>query len=149
MSTNAANYLQTTLSQGFSLSRFHNGVGIRVRLIFKQLPAGVFTFTILSGAEELASVDFTAVSAQVSFNGTTPSFSVDLSLPVKFNLPKGSYTLRLSSSGYAYSSGSWVAWCKTFEPDLEYDGVKYLSFSNSAYFFKILEERQRGLKYDY
>jgi hypothetical protein len=148
MGTHAADYLITTLSQSITIRREVKLAGIRARFIIKQLPAGTFTFSIKQGETVLKTYSFSSINLSASYGGVSSSFWGDFSLEGEVNLAPGSYTVELSSSGYTFASGSWLAWAKTFSADIS--GLNpYLDFSESVYYLTLIEERNRGLKYDY
>lgn len=148
MGTHAADYLETTLTQSFTISEQRVFAGIRVRFIVKQMPAGTFTFTIKQGATVFKTYSFTAADLRTSINGVGNSFWGDFSLVGRCELPEGSYDVELSGSGYTFGSGNWLAWAKSFSA-YTLEGSPYLDFSESVYYLTLIEEKNRGLQYDY
>lgn len=111
--------LTTTIEQTFYLKNDTRYIleEIKPYLYFHNAPAGTFTLTLLRGSTEITSKSFTTNDVKTALNTTDNYFH--LFYPVQFDsflpLEKGTYKLRLSSSGYVFSGSSYIAWVKEFE----------------------------------
>lgn len=111
--------LRTTLSQEitYSLNKRVSIAAISIYVYMHNSPSGTFTLSVKSGATTVASQDFTAT--ELKTNLSTSDDYLYMWKPIQFDdaiqLEKGVYTLELSSSGYTYSSSSWIGWIKEHE----------------------------------
>lgn len=119
MSQVLINDLVTELEQSFRLSlneRYSIGAVIPY-LYMHNAPAGTFTFSLLSGATVLTSKSFTSADIKASLetpdNYALVFYHVIFSDPVQ--LDAGTYTARLSASGYSKTPSSFLAWCQQHE----------------------------------
>jgi hypothetical protein len=59
-----------------------------------------------------------------------------------FILPRGTYELVLSHSGYTYNTNSFLGWCKDLEPNGEtYGDIE--NYTSNPYSFTLIEYRER------
>jgi hypothetical protein len=111
--------LTDSLEQVFNLTdnRTHHLKAIRPYLYVHNNPSGTFTLEVLSGSNVLDSVSFTSYDLYNSLN--TEDLYAHLLYRVDLNktlpLKKGTYKLKLSSSGYIYSDSSFLGWVKEHE----------------------------------
>jgi hypothetical protein len=118
VSTLVYDTLETELVQEIVIGN-HLGVQspmISPMLFFLNNPAGTFTLGIYKGATLLIEKSFTVADLKTQLN--TTDMSGYLYYHVIFggvNLPFGFYNLKLTSSGYTFSTSSLLAWCKDWE----------------------------------
>jgi hypothetical protein len=117
MTTLVCDELQTTLTQTVNLvyDRVYHIAGLKIKLLMYNNPTGTFTLSLKSGSDVLASAAFT--SADIKTDLSTTDNYAHLYKALNFSLPlkKGSYDLVLSSSGYTFSTSSFLGWCKSYE----------------------------------
>jgi hypothetical protein len=117
MTTLVCDELITTLTQTVNLSydRVYQIAGVKIKLLMYNAPTGTFTLSLKSGATTLASDTFN--SAEIKTDLSTANNYAHIYKALTFNLPlkKGAYDLVLSSSGYTFSTSSFLGWCKSFE----------------------------------
>lgn len=144
MSTLLVNPLRTTLEQEFSLSISERSqIGSIIPYLYMHnAPSGTFTISIIADYGTAASKSFTSADIKASLD-TTDNFA-HVFYPVIFDSPtqldRGTYTLRLSSSGYSFSSSSFLGWIQQHEDlnnQLDYtpsnDGQNPLAFRIKVY----------------
>lgn len=132
--------LLTTLEQEIRLSsNERKSVAVICPYLYMHnAPAGTFTFSILSGVTVIFSKTFTSADIKAALDNTTDSYA-HVFYPIipanPLQLEKGTYTLKLSASGYAPTVTSFLAWCKQYENlnnELDYspsnDGENPLAF---------------------
>ena len=111
--------LRTTLSQSFTLelSRRYHIYAIKPHVYLHNSPAGTFTFTIKSGSTSLASSSFTSQDCKDDLSTANDYIRINkaLILSQPLSIDGGTYTLELSSSGYTYTSSSFIGWVKEHE----------------------------------
>lgn len=119
MTTLVTEELRTTLTQTFTydLNKRVSLAGIRPYLTMFNAPAGTFTFTLKRGAVTIATKDFT--STEIKSDLSTSDNYAHLWKVIQFDDPvqltKGTYSMVISSSGYTYSTSSFLGWNKEFE----------------------------------
>jgi hypothetical protein len=145
MTTLVVEELKTTLTQNFTidLNRRYTIAGIRPYIYMHNAPAGTFTLTLKEGVNSLASQTFT--STEIKSNLSTVDNYAHIYKALTFTNPihlsKGSYSLTLSSSGYTFSTGSYLAWVKEYENIFNTtDGANDTDFNNPMS-FQLFEER--------
>lgn len=119
MSTILANELINTLEQDFSFNlntRCHVG-GFYPYLMLYNSPVGTFKIELLKGLNVIFEKEFTSSDIKTSLE-TTNNYAI-VFYPILPNSPiqieKGNYTIKLSSTGYTYSSTSYLAWIQQHE----------------------------------
>lgn len=146
MTTLVVDELKTTLTQTFTLTlnKRYNIGGIRPYIYMHNSPSGTFTLKIKSGANTLASKDFT--SAEIKTDMSTSDNYVHIWKGLLFDTPiqlvKGSYILELSSSGYSYSASSFLGWVKEYENIFNEVSGTPLSYFDNPYSFQLFEYRR-------
>jgi hypothetical protein len=115
--------LISEISQEFQLigGKIFHANGIRPYLYAHNNPLGTFTFTLLSGVNELSSVSFTS-SQLYSALQTSDDFIhlvYDLEFPHVLPLKNGVYKLKLTASGYTFNPDCFLGWVKEHE-DLKF-----------------------------
>lgn len=140
MTTLIVEELRSTLSQSFTLSlnqRSHI-YAIKPNIYMHNAPSGTFTFTIKSGGDSLGSVSFTSsdIKTDLSTSNNYAHIRKGLIFSNPIALKNGSYTLELSSSGYTYSSGSFIGWIKDYENIfIDVTGSATTDFDNGQTFY--------------
>lgn len=80
-------------------------------------PSGTFTVSVKQDATTLVSQTFTSADIKTELS-TSDNYAYLYKL-IRFDNPlrlrAGSYDLVLSSSGYTYSSGTFLGWIKSYE----------------------------------
>lgn len=111
--------LKTTLSQDFSLSlqTRKNISAVRPHIVLYNAPAGTFTLSLMQSSIVLGSQTFTSASLRSLFDTSDDYLhgypKIEFTNPVL--VKEGSYTLKLSSSGYTFSNSAYIAWVKRHE----------------------------------
>ena len=140
--------LKSTLSQtvNFNLQKRYLFKGIRPYIYMHNSPAGIFTISIKSGGDTLASETFT--SAEIKTELSTSDIYAHLWKILTFSAPlqlgKGEYELELSSSGYTFSQSSYMGWIKKHDTRFdETSGTPVSDMENpySYQFFNFKEAR--------
>jgi len=93
---------------------------IRPYLYVHNNPSGTFTFEVINGATTLATASFTASSLYTALSTTDlyahlfykPTFDKNIILN------NGTYTLKLSHSGYTYSDSSFIGWIQMHDDQI-------------------------------
>ena len=119
MTTLVVNPIGTGLEQEFTFNlntRTHVGA-FYPYLVMVSSPAGTFSVDLLKGLDVVFSKDFT--SADIKMSLLTSDDFAHAFYPVIPNDPVqleiGTYTLRISSSGYTETNTSYLAWAQQFE----------------------------------
>lgn len=110
--------LQTTLTQQINLKydRIYHLAGIKINILMYNAPSGTFTLSVKNaGGTTLASADFTSADIKSDLSTSDNYAYLYKALNIELPLKKGSYDLVLSSSGYTYSSSSFIGWIKDYE----------------------------------
>lgn len=146
MTTLVVDELKTTLTQTINLNkvRRYNIAAVRPLIYMENAPSGTFTLSIKSGATTLASKSFTSADIKADL-GTSDNFAylwknVTFDIPVKLN--NGAYTLELSSSGYSYSSSSYIGWIKEFENIFNEINGTPQDYSENPFSYQLFEYRR-------
>jgi len=119
VSTLIVEELQTTLEQTITFNNWGRFQleGMALYLYMHNAPAGTFTVSVKDGATTLVSKDFT--SAEIKTDLSTSDNYAYLWKPIELDntspLRTQNYTVEISSSGYTYSSGSYLGWIKPYE----------------------------------
>lgn len=119
MTTLVCDELVTTLEQSITLTQYrvYHIEALKIRIVMYNAPSGTFTLSVKSGVTTLASKDFT--SAEIKSNLSTTDDYAYIDKLIQFDnalaLKSGVYTLELSSSGYSYTSESFIGWVKSYE----------------------------------
>jgi hypothetical protein len=118
MSTLVFDTLETELNQEIVIGNQLglNSPQIMPWLYFLNNPAGTFKLGIYSGVTLISEKSFNLSDLKTQLNATGNSGHLFFHLEFTgIRLPFGFYTLKLSSTGYTYSSTSFLAWCKEWE----------------------------------
>lgn len=119
MSTIVANELISTLEQEFTYNlndRVHVG-GFYPYVLMYNSPLGTFKIEVLRGADVVYEEEFTSSDIKTII-GTTDNYAITfypIIPPSPIQIEKGNYTIKLSSTGYTYSSTSYLAWIQQHE----------------------------------
>lgn len=119
MSTIVANELISTLEQEFTYNlndRVHIG-GFYPYLLMYNSPLGTFKIEVLKGANVVYEEEFTSSDIKTTI-GTTDNYAITfypIIPPSPIQIEKGSYKIKLSSTGYTYYSSSYLAWIQQHE----------------------------------
>jgi hypothetical protein len=110
--------LKDTLEQGFTidLETRYSIIEFKPYLYMHNTPSGTFTLSILDSDENtVTSKDFTSSDIKESL-GTEDNYA-HVYLPVRFDtiLLKGTYIVRLSSSGYTFNESSYLGWARDWK----------------------------------
>lgn len=149
MSYLATEELKTTLTQTITLkyNRVYQIAGLKLKLVMFNAPSGTFTVSIKSGANTLASKDFT--SAEIKTDLSTVNNYAWLWKPFEFSticaLKKGSYDIVLSSSGYTYSNTSFLGWVKPHENIFTERTDAFTDYTTNPYGVRIYERTREDL----
>ena len=146
MTTLVVDELKTTLTQTFTLNlnRRYNIGAVRPLIYMHNAPSGTFTISIKSGANTLVSKSFTSsdIKSDLSSSDNYAWIWKALSFDNVIQLSNGSYTLELSSSGYSYSSSSYLGWIKEHENQFNETLGTPLSAFDNPYSFQLFEHRR-------
>ena len=111
--------LETELSQDFTFSnesRYNIGAIIPY-LYLHNAPSGTFQIELIKDSVTLYSETFT--SSDIKASVPTVHNYVHIFYPIvpdhPIYLEKGSFTVKLSASGYSVSSSSFIGWIRQFE----------------------------------
>ena len=112
MTTLVVEDLVTTLEQNQEIERRLNIERVRLYLLKHDITTGQLTLSVKRNGVEIGSstIDIADISAATYFHGYV-SFVFDNPLVVN----RGDVVFELSSSGYTYSSGSYIAWVQEYE----------------------------------
>lgn len=146
MSTLAVEQLETgqTIVQPITVKRPIQLGAIRPYLYFHGMPAGTFKVQLKKLTTVIKEWEFNSTQARDAFGGSLNFFHVYLSLTSEtFVIKPGEYTIELSASGYVFSSGSFIGWCKDFTgPTGAVIGTPN-DFTSYPLSFRIIETRER------
>lgn len=145
MTTLLCQTLIDELSQDFEIKlneRYH--LGAIIPYLFFNNPVGTFTISLVRGVDTIFAKSFSLLDVQSSLETSSTYLHVFYPIipdsPIK--LEKGTYTLKLTASGYVSNSSSFIGWLQQFE-DVQND-MDYLPlFSNQnslAFRLKIFKE---------
>jgi hypothetical protein len=141
--------LKTELIQTFTLSndRIYQIDGIKIKLLMFNEPPGIFTLSIKQGSEVLNSADFTSSDIKSDLNTSEPYAWLykAIKFPTLTPLLKGNYDLHLSSSGYTYSSTSFIGWVKSHENIFNTRTDQYTDITENPMDFLIYESTRGDL----
>ena len=119
MTTLVVNPIGASLEQEFTYNlndRCHIGA-FYPYIVMIGSPAGTFTCELIKGVTTIFSKTFTSSSIKLSL--TTTDDYAHAFYPIIPDLPiqieKGTYKLRISTSGYTETSSSYLAWAQQFE----------------------------------
>lgn len=146
MSTLAVEQLETgqTIIQPITVTRPIQLGAIRPYLYFHGMPAGTFTFRLKRSTTVIKEWSFNSTQARDAFGGSLNFFHVYLSLASEaFAIKPGEYTLELSATGYTFSSGSFMGWCKDFAGPTGAIIGSPNDFTSYPLSFRIIETRER------
>ena len=145
MTTLLVEELITTLEQDFTLagSRVYQISALRPFVCMYAAPSGTFTFSIKSGANTLGSVSFTSADIQSDLNTSNTYAYLHKALEFTNDIPlkAGTYTLEMSSSGYTYSSSSFMSWVKNNDLFFTVDGT-INNETNNPHSFELWENKR-------
>lgn len=145
MTTLQVQTLVSELVQDFNINldeRYH--LGAVIPYLYLHNPSGTFTIEIKQGSTVISSKSLTV--AQIKSAIPTTDNYAHVFTPFIFDAPvkleRGSYSLRLSASGYSNSAASFLGWCQQFE-DIQNE-MDYIPFDDSenslAFRLKIYKE---------
>jgi len=118
VTTLLAEPLYTELSHNFTLSFERYSIGaISPYLYIHNTPSGTFTFSLSSTQGVIFTSTFSCAQIKTAMSTTDNYIHAFYPIIPSAPLPltSGSYTAKLTSSGYTYSSGAFIAWVKQFE----------------------------------
>lgn len=146
MSTVVADELITTLTQPIVVSTPLNIASIKPYILAVSPSIGALKLEILQGATVLfsKSLTFSEMKAMLNttennFHGFFPFFPTG-----SIYLSPGAYSIRLSATGYTFSTNNYVGWCKDHTRYFgNIDGSLPSDFRMYPYSFKLLEYQQR------
>ena len=146
MTTLVLEELKSTLQQtvNLTLNRRYNIEAVRPLLYMHNAPAGTFTLSIKSGVNTLTSKSFT--SADIKSDLSTVNNYAYLWKNLTFSeialLKNGSYILELSSSGYTFSSSSYIGWIKEHENLFNETSGTPLTDLDNPFSYQLFEHRR-------
>jgi len=104
-------------------------------LVMVGAPSGTFTFQLKSGLITLFEQSFTSAELKAALNTTNNNAYVYYPFLINKRLKKGTYTLKITASGYSPASSSFIGWAQQHEDiqnQMEYlpsnDGENSLAF---------------------
>ena len=148
MTTLVLDELKTTLEQNITidLKRRYDVAAIRPYIYMHNAPAGIFTLSIKTDTETLASQDFT--SAEIKTDLSTSDNYAHIWKVIQFNDPvfllDDDYILELSSSGYTFSESAYVGWIKEHESQFNDTSFTGLYDIDRPFSFQIFEHKRRN-----
>jgi hypothetical protein len=108
--------LITTLTQeiNFVSRRRYHIPAISLGIVMYNAPSGTFTLSVMDGSIVLTSKSFTSadIKTDLSTSNNYGYIYKTLQFTSELILEYGSYDFVLSSSGYTYSSNSFIGWIK-------------------------------------
>lgn len=146
MSTLMVETLETTITQTITFTPYRkfNLGGIKIKLFMYNSPSGTFTLSLKSGANTLWSDTFD--SAELKSDMSTSDDYIYMWKGFQFSNPvivkNGSYDLELSSSGYTYSTGSFIGWIKDYESIYNETTTTPANDFENPYTFRLYEYRK-------
>lgn len=145
MSTIVVDELITELVQEIKINRPTSLAAFRPWVYSHNNPEGNFSFIIEKDSLPVKIFSFTNNDLKTALNVTQPYFHGRYAIPVTpFILHRGTYTIKLTASGYTYNPNCFVGWCK----DVEAFGKTYGTIENytsNPYSFTLVEYRAREL----
>jgi len=142
MTTHVINELKSTLSQEFTIIKRREIIAIRPKLLFVDDPAGEFIITLKQGATTLGSASLTMTEILDGTGWVANRYHYGF-LRFQFAAPiilnRGlTYTIELSSSGYTYSSSSYLGWIQEYyNPINQGDGSTLLTDFERPYSYQL------------
>ena len=144
MTTLVANPIGASLEQEFTYNlndRCHIGA-FYPYVVMIGSPAGTFTCELIKSATTIFSKTFTSTSIKLSL-GTSNNYAHAF-YPIipdePIQIEKGTYKLKISTSGYTQTNSSYIAWAQQFEDiqnEMSYtpsgDGENSLAFRLKIY----------------
>ena len=147
MTTLVVEELKTTLSQNFTINgeRRYQLVAVRPKIYMHNAPNGTFSLSIKSGSTTLASKSFTSAEIKSDLSTSDNYAWIWKNLAFDFTVPleKGDYSLELSSSGYSFSSSSYIGWVKDHESVFNTISGNPTSSLDNPFTFQLFEYRTR------
>lgn len=136
--------LGTELSQAISFNLNDRAIleGIYPFLIMIGNPSGTFYFTILKDSTQIFQQSFTSADLKNSLQTTNNNLYVYYPIFPNIKIKNGSYTLKLTASGYTKTSSSFIGWGQQHENiqnKMNYTPTKY-SENSLTYRLKIRKE---------
>lgn len=119
---------------------------IKTYLYMHNSPAGTFTVTLYRNDVELASKSFTSADIKASLN--TDNNYIHVFYPLDFGftpLSKGTYKIKLTSSGYTFSESAYLAWIKEFESIYQEFSSAIPLVTDYPYSFRLIMNTNREL----
>lgn len=132
MSTLVVDSLTSSLQQDIDVigtERIHVAAFIPYLYIY-NMPAGTFTFSLIKSSVTVFSQTFTCADIKTSL-GTTNNY-MHCFYPIipssLVQMAEGTYTVKISSSGYTASNSSYIGWIKQHE-NIQ-NGIEYTPSSD-------------------
>jgi len=147
MSKLVVDELKTTLSQSITLTQdriYHIG-GIKINLFMYNSPSGTFTLSLKQGATTLVSETFTSAELKSDLSTSDDYLYLYKAFSLNARLKKGTYTLEISSSGYTYSSSSFLGWIKSHENIFNEQSDTPIDFTYNPFDYLIYERVREDL----
>lgn len=150
MTTLVYDALETTIEQDFTinLNRRYTIEAINPYLMMFNEPSGTFTFSVLDSDTNILSSD-TFTSADIKTDLSTSDSYAHIRKVIQFDNPlhlsRGTYTLKLSSSGYTFTESSHLGWVREFENIFNETTGTPSSDSENPFSFNIYENRSNIL----
>jgi len=145
MSTLVVDELITTLVQEIKIQRPITLAGLRPWLYSHDDPNGSFDFGIYRDSNLVKNFTFTVAELKTAMGVTQPYFHGHYAIPITpFVLPRGTYELRFSGSGYTYNTNKFIGWCKDIDPHGKTYGT-IENYTSNPYSFTLIEYKNREL----
>lgn len=133
MTTLVTTELIDTLSQDITYSGEKNIhiYGLKLRLVWFNSPSGTFTVSFKDGATTLASKSFTVADIKTELS-TADDYGYiykGIVFDNPFPIKNGTYQIELSSSGYTFSSDTFLGWAKDYEDNFIQTTDSFTDFS--------------------
>lgn len=107
-----------TLEHSASTEKRLSIFGVRPHLFKHLSPVGTFTITISQDGDDLGSKEFTSASIEAATSSTALNYfhgrvAVIFDSPIVVN--RGTFEIKLSSSGYSFSEAAYIGWIREHE----------------------------------
>lgn len=143
MSTLILEELETILDQEINIKTQLNVATIRPHLYFHNNPAGTFYLNVYNDSGLVKSFSFSSNDVKVASGLTHSYFHSYFSIPMTpFVLSRGTYNIKLESSGYTFDPNSFIGWCKDLKPTGNTYGF-IGNYTSNPFSFTIVEYKPR------
>lgn len=143
MSTLVVDQLITTLDQPVSIKKPIQLATIRPHLYLHNNPTGTFYLNIYNLSGLFKSFSFTSNDIKSAAGLSEAYFHAYYAITTTpFILPRGSYTIKLESSGYTFSESSFVGWCKAVKATGNVSGEPE-NYTENPFSFSLIEYQPR------